>query len=503
MMDRTAGRLSAWCSAVCICLLSLGCGGELTEPQKAKVTWAGVPKSIEKTITDYVQSLPKSEVPSPEQPFNPRYFGRAVPSLPYKRNDDMLSVALGTRIASCPPSLDIHFAQLRAIHNLDPAWLTPLEDAGALTISLPGREVSLEDAVHPALRDGIRLRGQTYAVPLFLEFSCLYYRADLIETPPNTWEELIALSKKLLQERTTNSTVKSAVSFHWHALEQDVIPILWSFGGGPPICLNEDGNVFPPLDSPENLAAVKMLYELVHEHGLTASPEVMRRRTEELDDQIYREFLAGETLFLFDTTARISDMLAVVEGAAPSADNAWIPSEAIGITKIPGSLATSHPHALDHSVGSVLVSSPRSDHSREFMRQLLTVSAQQKLFDEQLLLPIYRREVLDELGYFSQSGSSHRSRLKGQLLEMAYGSVPAHEMHVRRGPSQRNVLLLIQKSLQDVLSLPRLSEREIFPLEQARLELQEAQREITEFLLRIDRLGIDCRCASSDLNEHE
>lgn len=104
----------------------------------------------------------------------------------------------------------------------------------------------------------------TYALPTDISTHFLYYRSDLIPTPPETWEELFELAKSYTKSKNVNSPTK------WGLAMPAVVPeerskifasLLWSYGGD---VLNEvNGYVF--LDSEESIQAGQYLGKLVQE----------------------------------------------------------------------------------------------------------------------------------------------------------------------------------------------------------------------------------------------
>jgi multiple sugar transport system substrate-binding protein len=57
-----------------------------------------------------------------------------------------------------------------------------------------------EDALDDVLqgpKDSVTWKGKTYAIPLNTNVQLLWYRKDLVPTPPETWDEMIAMAKKL------------------------------------------------------------------------------------------------------------------------------------------------------------------------------------------------------------------------------------------------------------------------------------------------------------------
>jgi len=83
------------------------------------------------------------------------------------------------------------------IINMDTIWTPEFAEAGWLR-ELKGAEQ--EDALEDVLdgpKTSVQWKDKTYGVPLNTNVQLLWYRKDLVPTPPETWDEMIAMAKKL------------------------------------------------------------------------------------------------------------------------------------------------------------------------------------------------------------------------------------------------------------------------------------------------------------------
>jgi multiple sugar transport system substrate-binding protein len=83
------------------------------------------------------------------------------------------------------------------IINMDTIWTPEFAEAGWLR-QLTGAEE--QDALQDVLdgpKASVQWKNKTYAVPLNTNAQLLWYRKDLVPTPPETWDEMIAMAKKL------------------------------------------------------------------------------------------------------------------------------------------------------------------------------------------------------------------------------------------------------------------------------------------------------------------
>jgi len=77
-------------------------------------------------------------------------------------------------------------------------------------------------------------QNKIFALPCDISTMFLYYRKDLINTPPQTWKEFIEVSKKFSQEINPNSPTKYGCAFPGMAgedLPKSFYCLLWSYGG--------------------------------------------------------------------------------------------------------------------------------------------------------------------------------------------------------------------------------------------------------------------------------
>jgi multiple sugar transport system substrate-binding protein len=83
------------------------------------------------------------------------------------------------------------------IVNMDTIWTPEFAEAGLLR-QLTGAEE--QDALEDVLdgpKASVQWENKTYAIPLNTNVQLLWYRKDLVPNPPETWDEMIAMAKKL------------------------------------------------------------------------------------------------------------------------------------------------------------------------------------------------------------------------------------------------------------------------------------------------------------------
>src|SRR4051812_808778 len=108
---------------------------------------------------------------------------------PVANNADASRELIVRRLAAGDKNIDIV--------NMDTIWTPEFAEAGWLR-ELKGAEKT--DALQDVLagpKDSVTWKGKTYAVPLNTNVQLLWYRKDLVPKPPETWDEMIAMAKKL------------------------------------------------------------------------------------------------------------------------------------------------------------------------------------------------------------------------------------------------------------------------------------------------------------------
>ena len=120
------------------------------------------------------------------QESNGRY---TIEIVPLANNADASRELLVRRLAAEDSDIDvIEMATIWTPEFAEAGWLRELkgaEKADAMDDVLPGPAAS------------VMWNGKVYAVPLTSNAQMLWYRKDLVPKPPETWDEMIAMAKKL------------------------------------------------------------------------------------------------------------------------------------------------------------------------------------------------------------------------------------------------------------------------------------------------------------------
>ncbi len=169
-------------------------------------------------------------------------------------------------------------------------WLEPLDEhvrgAGMDLDAFFTRVVDLAD----------RYDGKLVALPVYVDGGLLYYRKDLlsrhgIDRPPDTWQELIRYSLKVQEKvRADNPAFHG---FVWQGAQYEGLicnfqEFAASNGGG---IVGPDGRI--ALDTPANREALRLMYDLIHTHGVSP-PNTF---TEMKEEEVRLAFQRGDALF--------------------------------------------------------------------------------------------------------------------------------------------------------------------------------------------------------------
>ena len=128
-------------------------------------------------------------------------------------------------------------------HDRAGSWVT----AGLITPVTPSKKTV--DAIDPLAWKAWTIAGKTWGYPLSIEALALIYNKDIVPTPPQSWDEVIALDKKLSAQN------KRAIM--WNMTEIYYSYGLISAGGGYAFKRNADGTYDPKDTGVNNAGAVR------------------------------------------------------------------------------------------------------------------------------------------------------------------------------------------------------------------------------------------------------
>ena len=116
-----------------------------------------------------------------------------------------------------------------------------------------------------SLIEGQKFQGSLYALPIAFSTKVLYYRTDLIDSAPTTWEELLAAAQQVTEE-TDAFGIGIPGAAHVGTVQQFQV-FLHQAGGS---FFDEEGRV--NLETPEAAEALEFYTDLYLEHEVAPNP---------------------------------------------------------------------------------------------------------------------------------------------------------------------------------------------------------------------------------------
>lgn len=179
-----------------------------------------------------------------------------------------------TWLAARDRSIDVYLIDLIWVAEFAAAgWIRPLDDRVPPEARRDFLPVPLASAVY---------EGRLYAVPRFTESGLLYYRRDLVPTPPATWEDLRQLALPKAGGGPAGYVFQGK---QYEGLVVNFLELLWSAGGD---VVGPDGRV--ALNGPAGVTALTFLVELVGSHAAPLGVLTYMER------ESLQEFLEGRAL---------------------------------------------------------------------------------------------------------------------------------------------------------------------------------------------------------------
>lgn len=142
----------------------------------------------------------------------------------------------------------------------------------------------LDGFIGPSLE--ARIKGRLYGVPVALSARALYYRTDLVQTAPRTWQDLIRMAR---QVHKPPNVYGIGVSGKKYAELTEFVYYLYG-NGGDFFTMNPDGSYGRcRVNDAAGVEAMQTMIDLVHMHKV-AEPDAAQHNRDTLQDL----FLAGK-----------------------------------------------------------------------------------------------------------------------------------------------------------------------------------------------------------------
>ena len=137
---------------------------------------------------------------------------------------------------------------------MDIIW-PPEFGANGWTVPLDDKWPKSDQANYlPGPLAGCTYNGKLWAAPYRTDAGLIYYRTDIIKTPPTTWEEMTSMAK-------ANSPSKAKVGYVWQGAQYeglvcDFTEVLYGYGGS---VLDPNNPKSVTVNSPEGVAALTLM----------------------------------------------------------------------------------------------------------------------------------------------------------------------------------------------------------------------------------------------------
>ena len=187
---------------------------------------------------------------------NQQFRGRfAVQQISLPREADGQRLQLARRLTGNDHSLDIM--------ALDVVWTAEFAKAGwATALSDDPGGAAERDATTDALPGPLKTAeydGRLYAAPVTTNTQLLWYRADLVKTPPTDWDGMVSEATRLHSEGLPSWIAVQAKQYEGLLVWFNTL--LESAGGQ---MLSDDGATVTLTDTPQHRAATVKALEIIH-----------------------------------------------------------------------------------------------------------------------------------------------------------------------------------------------------------------------------------------------
>ena len=165
----------------------------------------------------------------------------------------------------------------------DVIWVPKFAAAGwLLDLSNQWNSGERDEFLTADLEAGI-YKGRLYRIPAFADAGVLYYRTDLVPSPPATFEDLYRLASLTQREGRWGFVWQGK---QYEGLVANFLEVLWGFGGD---WITDDGRVL--VDGPEGTAALRFLVKTI---GSISPPGV----TTYMEEDTRSIFQSGRAVFM-------------------------------------------------------------------------------------------------------------------------------------------------------------------------------------------------------------
>lgn len=241
-------------------------------------TQAAAPKQNENVTITYAHG--KDSTPATKamlQAFQNKYPNIKVNDQELPSSSDQQHNTFVTSLSAGDDSIDIV--------RIDVIWPSEFASAGWLE-PLDSRFTKEERAKFiPGTIEAVTYEGKVYAVPMYTDSGVLYYRKDIIPTPPKTWDELVTMSKENVGKEGTKYGYMFQ-GLQYEGLVCNAMEFIGSNGGAV-----LDGNKVT-INTPQSIAGLQYMVDMIKK-GVSPSGTTTYK-----EDESRIPFQQGEALFM-------------------------------------------------------------------------------------------------------------------------------------------------------------------------------------------------------------
>ena len=117
--------------------------------------------------------------------------------------------------------------------------------------------INMEDYFPGTVQSG-NFNGRQYAMPKYTDAGLLFYRKDIVETPPKTWDELFEMASELKGKEGTEFGYLMQAN-QYEGMITNAVEFIASYGGE---IVDENNEVV--VNSPETIAGITKMVEFVN-----------------------------------------------------------------------------------------------------------------------------------------------------------------------------------------------------------------------------------------------
>ncbi len=182
---------------------------------------------------------------------------------------------------------------------MDVIWIPQFVQSGwlqSLDEYMAKSDVNPDDFLTRVVKLADAYDGHIMALPVYVDGGLLYYRTDLLEKygydgPPDTWQHLQDCAVRIEQEE--RKSIPDFYGFVWQGAQYEglVCNFLEFAGSNNGGILDSSGAVI--VDSPENIAALTFMYDLIHSSEVSPPNSY----TEMKEEEVRTFFQQGKALF--------------------------------------------------------------------------------------------------------------------------------------------------------------------------------------------------------------